>query len=442
VALALAAALAVPVEELLGVVKLDHLQQPAVVPLAFAQQLRERRTALRLTARALAGHTGLHHSYISQLERGVSHPSRAVAAALARALDLPVEALVGEGFQERARPETGLPATLRARRETLEMSQAVVARRAGISQSYVKAIESGRSRPSREVIAQLARTVEMSEDDLLEEEDRAAFRARGQPAPGLGARLRDRRQTLGLSDEALAARAGVTATSLSQIERGVWLPSRVVAQTLATALGLRLEELVDAPTLARLRDDPEEHTGFAQRLAERRAALRLTQAALADAAGLAAHYISTLEQGHSQPSVEVATALAAALGTPLEDLLGEVNPGDLHAWHPRYVGLGPRLRDRRAILRLTQDDLARRVGISRPALSRLEHELVEPTARLLIALATALDTTPEALRGTDPAPGADALSGGAPETPRRGPRTVQRPDATTGEGRSHGAHRV
>jgi len=228
VALALASALALPVQELLGAVTLEHLRQPTSVPEVFSRRLRERRMALRLTVRTLAGRAGLHHSYISHLERGVSHPSRAVVTALARALDLRVDALIGEGYQERSRPETGLPAVPRAQRETLELSQAVVARRAGISTSHVKAIEAGRSRPTQEVIAQLARALELSEEELLGDQDRAAFRARGQPAPGLGARLRLRRRTLGLTAETLATRVGVTATSLSQIERGAWLPSRVV----------------------------------------------------------------------------------------------------------------------------------------------------------------------------------------------------------------------
>jgi len=212
---------------------------------------------------------------------------------------------------------------------------------------------------------------------------------------------------LGLTAETLATRVGVTATSLSQIERGAWLPSRMVAQTLATALGLRLEELVDASTLTRLHKERGEPTGFAQRLAQRRGARGLTQAPLAGVAGLKAHYISALEQGLSQPSFEVTTALAAALAVPLEDLLGDVDPGDLHAWGPRYGGLGTRLRARRAALGLTQDALTTRLGISRTTLGRLEHDIVEPTTGRLRALATALNTTPEALRDAGTASGAD-----------------------------------
>lgn len=397
VALALASALDVPVQELLGEVKVEYLHQPAPVPAGFARRLRERREALHLTCRELAGRAGLHHSYISHLEHGVSHPSAAVAAALAGALDLPVYALVAEEPQERPRPETGLPANLRAQRETLGLSQAALARRAGISTSHVKAIESGRSRPTLEVIACLAAALEMSEEDLLGEQDRAEFRARSQPASELGERLRRRRQALHRTIEDVAAPAGLTATSLGQIELGAWQPSRALAQALATALDMSLEDLADAPTLALLHDERPERSGFAQRLYQRRTARHLTQAALASAAGVDAHYVSVLEHGLSRPSVEMASTLAAALAVSLEDLLGDEDPGDLHAWHRRHVGLGRRVRERRKAMGLTQEDLARHLGISRPALSRLEHDIVEPTTRMLNALAAALDTTPDAL---------------------------------------------
>src|SRR5437879_872281 len=72
VALALASALDVPVQELLGEVKMEHLQQPGSVPAGFAQRLRDRRIALGLTCRALAQRAGVNNGYISQLEHGVS----------------------------------------------------------------------------------------------------------------------------------------------------------------------------------------------------------------------------------------------------------------------------------------------------------------------------------------------------------------------------------
>lgn len=61
---------------------------------------------------------------------------------------------------------------------------------------------------------------------------------------------------------------------------------------------------------------------FSRRLREARTAARLSQQALADAAGLTRLAVLNLERG-SMPSLDTALALARALGLPLADLTGE-----------------------------------------------------------------------------------------------------------------------
>lgn len=60
----------------------------------------------------------------------------------------------------------------------------------------------------------------------------------------LGKRVRDRRQALGLSQEELAERANIHWTYVSGIERGKRNPSLSSLAHLATALDLRLEDLI------------------------------------------------------------------------------------------------------------------------------------------------------------------------------------------------------
>jgi transcriptional regulator with XRE-family HTH domain len=66
-----------------------------------------------------------------------------------------------------------------------------------------------------------------------------------------------------------------------------------------------------------------------------------------------------------------------------------VDPGDLSA----------RVCQRRRELKLTQQEVAARAGISVPYLAYLENHLASPTAAALRQLATALQTTPEVLLG-------------------------------------------
>lgn len=61
---------------------------------AFGQVVRERRTALGISQEELGFRSGLHRTFISQLERGVKSPSLRTQIALASALETKAEMLV------------------------------------------------------------------------------------------------------------------------------------------------------------------------------------------------------------------------------------------------------------------------------------------------------------------------------------------------------------
>ena len=63
-------------------------------------------------------------------------------------------------------------------------------------------------------------------------------------AKAFGAVLRGRRTDAGLTQEALAARCGLHATYISQLERGLKTPSLAVLVDLASELGAPPHELV------------------------------------------------------------------------------------------------------------------------------------------------------------------------------------------------------
>src|SRR5690349_1906306 len=64
------------------------------------------------------------------------------------------------------------------------------------------------------------------------------------PGTGLGPRLREVRSAGGLSVRELARRVGCSASLISQIERGVSVPSVGVLYALATELGSSLDYLL------------------------------------------------------------------------------------------------------------------------------------------------------------------------------------------------------
>lgn len=55
--------------------------------------------------------------------------------------------------------------------------------------------------------------------------------------------ITSRRKELGLEGRALAAKAGVDPGTISRVERGLVNPSLAVAQKIAEALGLRIEDI-------------------------------------------------------------------------------------------------------------------------------------------------------------------------------------------------------
>lgn len=63
---------------------------------AFGETLRKARQEARLSQEELAARSGLHRTYVSQLERGQKSPSLAVIAGLARSLRVSAHEMVRE----------------------------------------------------------------------------------------------------------------------------------------------------------------------------------------------------------------------------------------------------------------------------------------------------------------------------------------------------------
>ncbi|WP_316228740.1 helix-turn-helix transcriptional regulator [Bradyrhizobium sp. SZCCHNR1045] len=61
--------------------------QPKSLEIAFGQRLRLKRNKCGLSQEELAHRSGLHRTYVSQIERGLKSPSLSTIYALAAALD-------------------------------------------------------------------------------------------------------------------------------------------------------------------------------------------------------------------------------------------------------------------------------------------------------------------------------------------------------------------
>jgi putative transcriptional regulator len=61
--------------------------------------------------------------------------------------------------------------------------------------------------------------------------------------PRLASRLKEARTTAGLTQADLAEKAGVSRKTINTVENGVFIPSTIIALSLARALDLKVEDL-------------------------------------------------------------------------------------------------------------------------------------------------------------------------------------------------------
>ncbi len=109
-------------------------------------------------------------------------------------------------------------AQLRGLRDARGVSQSELARRTGVARTYLLALEQGRHEPSLALLRRIASALEYPLAELIWYLAGEPF---SDPSAPLAARVRLRRERLGLSAADVAARAGTTRATLSQIETGV-----------------------------------------------------------------------------------------------------------------------------------------------------------------------------------------------------------------------------
>ena len=124
------------------------------------------------------------------------------------------------------------------------------------------------------------------------------------PGTGLGPRLREVRSAGGLSVRELARRVGCSASLISQIERGVSVPSVGVLYALATELGSSLDYLL-----------------FGSGTAPAAAAVAVTAVAVAAAAAVAAPPAAVVQRGGDRKIIDLASGVRWERLTPQSEAM-------------------------------------------------------------------------------------------------------------------------
>lgn len=205
---------------------------------------------------------------------------------------------------------------IRELREERGYSLVDFALKAGISVSYLSEIERGAKKPSLRTLDKIASSLNVPKSQLIEAVSAEGLR--------LGEKLRLLREEKGLSLSDFAKQCNTSVSYLSEIERGNVYPAVHTIKKIAAELEVPLGILVG------------QGGSLGQKVRQAREEQGLTQASLAEKAGVSPGLIGQIENGKVQPSLQTIEKLASVLGTSpcyfilddagIDDMLLQMNP--------------------------------------------------------------------------------------------------------------------
>ncbi len=327
----------------------------------------------------LAAKAGVSPGTIRQLEHGL--PACPRPEALQKLAEAPQVATADLGpAAGPAVPSVPTRAEkVRTHRLALGMSRSQLAAAAGLSPQTVARLEWKRPHSFRfSTLERVATALGLSAADLALPVEESATR---RVSPSLGARVVVRRKQLKLSQERLAAQAGLAWHTVSAIERGRANSVRInTLEKLAQALQLTVEDLLGDGELAAPAEEPRPQfppgASFGARLAAYRRAGGLSQADLATRAGVTLFTICRLENGRSRyPYPATLRKLAHALQLSVSELTGDA--GGEASWRDAPT-LKERVAARRRQLGWTQQEFAQQTGLPLGSLHAIERGRYKP----------------------------------------------------------------
>ncbi|MCL4425540.1 MAG: helix-turn-helix domain-containing protein [Firmicutes bacterium] len=138
-------------------------------------EIRRLRRQRGLTLKELADRVGLSTSYLSEVERELKRPSIEALERLTGLLRIPLGSLIPVTQAYDAGMATGMSGRLGKKlkqlRESMDLSQAELAQRAGLSGGLIGQIESGKTRPSLKTVQRLADALGVSPCYLVSDTD-------------------------------------------------------------------------------------------------------------------------------------------------------------------------------------------------------------------------------------------------------------------------------
>ncbi|KYH31866.1 helix-turn-helix domain-containing protein [Neomoorella mulderi] len=192
-----------------------------LITMEIGSTIRHFREERGYTLDDLAGRAGISPSYLSEIERGHKRPSLKTLDKICSALNIPRETLIP------AENSVGLGDKIRLVRQEKGLSLKDLSAKTGISFTYLSEIERGVLHPAADTLSKIASALEVPLSLLVSHTEN-----------WIGKKLKDVRESLGLTQSALAAQAGLSPAMIGQIEAGKVQPSLNTIEKIAKALGI------------------------------------------------------------------------------------------------------------------------------------------------------------------------------------------------------------
>lgn len=197
---------------------------------------------------------------------------------------------------------------LEVMRKKAGWTQEELAEQSGISRSWLGGFERGRPIPEKQRV-KLGAALDCDPELFTSKIKTSGKRKLGQCITAVGLL----REKMGLTQQVVAARAGIPQQELSRLENGETVPTDATKESIAEALQCRVSEFsFEDDDIAEELTDPD--LGYVQRLCYYRTQAKKTLEELAARSGVNRSRISKMENGRLAVAGEEAVALAAALG--------------------------------------------------------------------------------------------------------------------------------
>ena len=315
-----------------------------------------------LTMKELAKKMGVSAGYLSQIANGgrpwTPKMREKVAAALG---EVPGQGIV---YRQSDVVEGERSTFIRERAREMGMTMKDLADEVGVSYGYMTQVARGRQTMGVKVQARV--------ESVLKAPAKIApakcANRQGDVVIGESSYIRERARELGMSMRELAERAGVSDGYMSEVARGL--------KHMGVKVQTRIESALQAPAKiapARCANRPASVvSGQSSYVRERARALGMTMRELAERVGVSASYMSMVSRGRRSMGVRVQALVEAAL-----EAEATVASAQLACVDPKAVW------DRMDAHGFSQNEVARRAGISSAHLSQIMNGKASPSAGVL-----------------------------------------------------------